>query len=106
MRPLKLTMRAFGPFAGEESVDFRTLGENAFFLIHGPTGAGKTSILDAACYALYGTPSGSTRDEHFLRSQHALPETLCEVEFLFQVGPRRFFVRRNPEQLIRKKEKE
>ncbi len=106
MRPLKLTMQAFGPFAGREEIDFTTLGHNAFFLIHGPTGAGKTSILDAVCYALYGTPSGSTRDEHNLRSHHAPSDLLCEVEFLCQVGPRRFQVRRSPEQILLKKGKE
>uniref|UniRef100_A0A831UGX2 SMC family ATPase n=1 Tax=Geobacter metallireducens TaxID=28232 RepID=A0A831UGX2_GEOME len=106
MRPLKLAMQAFGPFAGREEIDFTTLGHNAFFLIHGPTGAGKTSILDAVCYALYGTPSGSTRDEHNLRSHHAPGDLPCEVEFLCQVGPRRFQVRRSPEQILLKKGKE
>lgn len=106
MRPLKLAMQAFGPFATREEVDFTTFGENAFFLIHGPTGAGKTSILDAICYALYGSPSGSTRDERTLRSQHAKNDLLCEVEFLFQIGPRYFHIRRSPEQIIEKKGKE
>lgn len=106
MRPLKLAMQAFGPFAGREEIDFTSLGHNAFFLIHGPTGAGKTSILDAVCYALYGTPSGSTRDEHNLRSHHAPGDLPCEVEFLCQVGPRRFQVRRSPEQILLRKGKE
>ncbi|MDA8430575.1 MAG: SMC family ATPase [Geobacteraceae bacterium] len=106
MRPLKLTMQAFGPFATCEMVDFTAFGDNAFFLIHGPTGAGKTSILDAICYALYGSPSGSTRDERTLRSQHAKNDLLCEVEFLFQIGPRRFHIWRSPEQVIEKKGKE
>ena len=60
MRPLNLTMQAFGPYAGREEVDFRRLGERSFFLIHGPTGGGKTTILDAMCYALYGDTSGGT----------------------------------------------
>ncbi|GAM10424.1 nuclease SbcCD subunit C [Geobacter sp. OR-1] len=106
MRPLKLYMQAFGPFAGKQEINFALLGEKAFFLIQGPTGAGKTSILDAVCYALYGTPSGSTRDEHTLRSQHAPKDLLCEVEFLFQVGPRRFHIKRSPEQTLLKKGKE
>jgi exonuclease SbcC len=106
MRPLKLAMQAFGPFATREEIDFTTFGDNAFFLIHGPTGAGKTSILDAICYALYGSSSGSTRDERTLRSQHAGNDLLCEVEFIFQVGPRRFHIRRSPEQVIEKKGRE
>ena len=106
MRPLKLTMQAFGPFATTEEVDFTAFGDNAFFLIHGPTGAGKTSVLDAICYALYGSPSGSTRDERTLRSHHASKDLLCEVGFSFQVGPRFFYIRRTPEQVIEKKGKE
>ena len=58
MRPLELVMNAFGPYAGEETIDFTRLGENRFFLITGPTGSGKTSILDAITFALYGTAAG------------------------------------------------
>ncbi len=58
MKPLRLTMKAFGPYAGEESLDFANLKGRNFFLIHGPTGAGKTSILDAICFALFGDSSG------------------------------------------------
>ena len=58
MRPIRLTMQAFGPYPGQEVVDFRTLGDRRFFLIHGPTGSGKTTVLDAICYALYGKSSG------------------------------------------------
>ena len=61
MRPLKLTLRSFGPFAGEQTVDFTRYGDNAFLLINGPTGSGKTSILDGICYALYGEASGANR---------------------------------------------
>lgn len=106
MRPLKLAMQAFGPFAAQEVIDFTLFGDNAFLLIHGPTGAGKTSLLDAICYALYGSPSGSTRDERTIRSQHAPDDLLCEVEFLFQIGPRRFSIKRSPEQTLVKKGKE
>lgn len=98
MRPLKLTLRAFGPFAGEQCVDFTRYGDNAFLLINGPTGSGKTSILDGICYALYGEASGAGRSEHYLRSQLAQPEALCEVEFLFSVGPRTFLIKRRPTQ--------
>ena len=103
MRPLSITMRAFGPFAIQESVDFTRFGENAFFLIHGQTGAGKTTILDAICFALYGKPSVSSRDERFFRSHLAAPDTTCEVEFLFQVGPKRYHIRRQPWQTVEKK---
>ena len=58
MKPLKLTVRAFGPYPGEQVLDFAELKGRSFFLIHGPTGAGKTSILDAICFALYGQASG------------------------------------------------
>lgn len=105
MRPLKLTLRSFGPFTGEQTVDFKSYGDNAFLLIHGPTGAGKTTILDGICYALYGDPSGEKRDEHFLRSQQARGDSLCEVEFLFQVGPRRFHIKRTPPQQLHHKGK-
>ena len=59
MKPLKLTVRAFGPYATEQVFDFAHLNGRSFFLIHGPTGAGKTSILDAICFALYGAVPGA-----------------------------------------------
>ncbi|HDB1504258.1 TPA: AAA family ATPase, partial [Vibrio cholerae] len=61
MRPLKLILQAFGPFAGREEIDFTKLGDAPLFLINGATGAGKSSILDAICYALYGETTGSER---------------------------------------------
>jgi DNA repair protein SbcC/Rad50 len=105
MRPLKLTLRAFGPFVGEEVVDFTLYGDNAFLLIHGPTGAGKTTLLDGICYALYGEASGAGRSEHYLRSQRAGKEVICQVEFLFSVGPRTYSLKRRPAQTILYKEK-
>jgi exonuclease SbcC len=105
MRPLLLTLRSFGPFTGEQTVDFTRYGDNAFLLIHGPTGAGKTTILDGICYALYGDASGEKRDEHYLRSQQAKGDTICEVEFTFQVGPRRFHIKRTPPQQVHQKGK-
>ena len=105
MRPLKLTLRAFGPFVGEEVVDFTLYGDNAFLLIHGPTGAGKTTLLDGICYALYGEASGATRSEHYLRSQRAAKEVICQVEFLFSIGPRTYSLKRRPAQTILFKEK-
>lgn len=105
MRPLKLTLRAFGPFVGEEVVDFTAYGDNAFLLIHGPTGAGKTTLLDGICYALYGEASGATRSEHYLRCQRAAKEVICQVEFLFSIGPRTYSLKRRPAQTILFKEK-
>ena len=105
MRPLKLTLRAFGPFVGEEIVDFTLYGDNAFLLINGPTGAGKTTLLDGICYALYGEASGAGRSEHYLRSQRAAKDVICQVEFLFKVGPRTYSLKRRPAQTILYKEK-
>ncbi|MBN2259946.1 MAG: AAA family ATPase [Clostridiales bacterium] len=85
MRPLKLTMTAFGPYKGKESIDFTTLGKRNLFLITGPTGAGKTMIFDAISYALYGETSGEYRSENSMRCKNAEPEILSEVEFEFEL---------------------
>ena len=98
MKPLRLSMRAFGPYAGEQNLDFSVLGSATCFLIHGPTGAGKTSILDAICFALYGEASGGERDPRRLRSDHAEPGTLTEVVFDFSLGAETYRVSRSPEQ--------
>ena len=71
MRPLKLTMSAFGPYAGEVSLDMRKLGNGGIYLICGDTGAGKTTIFDAVCFALYGKASGDIRDKSSFRSKYA-----------------------------------
>lgn len=97
MRPLRLVLTAFGPFARREEIDFTRLPPDALFLIHGPTGAGKTSILDGICYALYGETSGSERSAKEMRSHHAADDTLTEVEFEFALGRKRYRVRRSPE---------
>src|SRR3954464_6799692 len=97
MKPLKLTVRAFGPYATEQVFDFAHLNGRSFFLIHGPTGAGKTSVLDAICFALYGQASGA-RTPREMRSDHAEPATFTEVVFDFRIGPERYHVRRWPEQ--------
>lgn len=99
MKPLVLTMQAFGPFAGRERVDFKRLGEGALFLIHGPTGAGKTTLLDALCFALYGDTSGGERDARAMRSDHAAAELETEVELEFALGAERYRVTRKPAQL-------
>ncbi|MDQ0276914.1 exonuclease SbcC [Arthrobacter silviterrae] len=98
MRIHRLEMQAFGPFAGHEIVDFDTLGAQGLFLLNGPTGAGKTSVLDAVAYALYGRIPGARNDSiKSLRSHHATdgvgPEVVCE----FSAGGRRLEVRRSPE---------
>ena len=75
MRILNLTVEGFGPFAGKEQIDFEQLTQEGLFLIAGPTGAGKTSILDAICFALYGKVPGSRGEVKQLRSQFATPDT-------------------------------
>ncbi|MCL4486850.1 MAG: AAA family ATPase [Chloroflexi bacterium] len=98
MKPLKLELVAFGPFAGKHVVDFPELGDATFFLIHGPTGAGKTTILDAICFSLYGDASGGERDGNEMRSHHAKPEVATEVTFDFALGPETFRIKRSPKQ--------
>lgn len=91
MRPLKLKMIAFGPYRDEETIDFSQLEDRRLFVISGNTGAGKTSIFDAICFALYGFASGEDRAEpRMLRSQFADDDTHTSVEFTFAVGRRTF----------------
>lgn len=97
MRPVKLTMSAFGPYSGETTVDFEKLGDKGLFLITGDTGAGKTTIFDAICYALYGEPSGDIRTGAMLRSKYAADETPTFVELVFEYRNMEIRVRRNPE---------
>jgi exonuclease SbcC len=103
MRPLLLEMRAFGAYATEQKIDFTVLGDKKFFLITGPTGAGKTTILDAMTFALYGTSSGALRDGKSLRSDYASPETPTNVAFTFALGAKKYKVERMPEQVVEKK---
>ena len=98
MRPLKLTLQAFGPFAGSEVIDFTKLGANPLFLINGPTGAGKSSILDAICFALYGQTTGAERDGAQMRCDHADMKVLTEVSLVFSLGEKRYLIRRVPQQ--------
>lgn len=97
MRPTKLTISAFGPYAGKEILNLDALGENGLYLITGNTGAGKTSIFDAITYALYDRPSGDVRDDSMLRSKYADEnvETYVELEFLCK--EKLYKVRRNPQ---------
>lgn len=96
MRPLKLTLCAFGPYSGETVVDFSAFGQNGLYLITGDTGAGKTTVFDAIVFALYGEASGKARDAAMLRSKYALPETPTYVEMEFLEKGKRYTLRRNP----------
>ncbi len=98
MKPLKIIVNAFGPYAEEQIIDFSILEERNFFLIHGPTGSGKTSILDAICFALYGETSGGERKTKSIRSDYAYIQDPTEVTFEFLLGDKRFKINRSPEQ--------
>jgi DNA repair protein SbcC/Rad50 len=102
MRPLKLTMSAFGPYPSEEIIDFTNLKGKNIFLITGPTGAGKTTIFDAISYALFGEASGSSRDNDSLRSHFAEIDTLTYVELEFELRGEVYRVKRNPKQESKK----
>ncbi|MCE2570939.1 AAA family ATPase [Motilimonas eburnea] len=103
MRPVHLTMAAFGPFADQQVVDFEKLGRNPLFLLNGPTGAGKTSILDAICFALYGKTTGDEREAAQMRCDYADEQTLTQVELVFELGEQRYRIVRIPEQQRPKK---
>lgn len=102
MKPLKLTMRAFGPYAGETVIDFEKLQGRHLFLICGPTGAGKTTILDAMCYALYSKTSGDRTGEK-MRSDYADSSERTEVVFDFMLGDKTYRATRSPAQMVDKK---
>ncbi|WP_019531279.1 AAA family ATPase [Dasania marina] len=106
MKPLKLTLQAFGPFAGTEQVDFTLLGNNPLFLINGPTGAGKSSILDAICFALYGHTTGNEREPAQMRCDFAELALITEVSLTFSLGIKQYRVRRVPAQEKPKKHAE
>lgn len=103
MKPISLTIEAFGPYRDSVTLDFNELQNHSMFLISGPTGAGKTSILDAMVYALYGEPSGEVRKTDAIRSDFAEPQHMTRVDFSFAIGEARYRVERLPKQLVAKK---
>ena len=96
MRIHRLLISGFGPFAGTEEIDFDRLSAHGLFLLNGPTGAGKTSVLDAICFALYGSVPGARQDGKRLRSDHAEPAQEPAVTCEFSAQGRRFEVTRSP----------
>ena len=96
MRPLKLTMSAFGPYAGTTVLDLESLGKSGLYLITGDTGAGKTTIFDAITFALFGEASGANRDSAMFRSKYASADTPTEVELVFSYAGKIYAVKRNP----------
>ena len=103
MKPLRIQLEAFGPFGGSQLVDFRQLGARTLFLICGPTGAGKTSVLDGICFALYGEATGASRPVEKLRSDHAPDKLPTRVIFDFELAGKLYRIERSPRQLRPKK---
>ncbi len=103
MKPLRLEFNAFGPFAQNEVVDFEKVTESGIFLICGPTGAGKTTIFDGICFALYGEASGPLRQNENFKSDFSDPSALCFVRYSFSIRDRKFEVYRAPKQQKQKK---
>lgn len=102
MKPILLTMHAFGPFTAEQVIDFRLLGEKRLFLIAGPTGAGKTTIFDAISFALYGVANGDVRETENFRSHFANGDEIAKVSLHFEMKDRKYIIERIPKQIRRK----
>lgn len=98
MRPVLLEMQAFGPYAELQVIDFTMLKDVNMFLIHGATGGGKTTVLDAICYALYGDTSGNERDAESMRSHFAKEDIITEVKLTFTIRESTYFIHRIPVQ--------
>ena len=97
MRPVYLKIAAFGPYSDITELDMTRLGSSGIYLITGDTGAGKTTIFDAICFALFGKPSGDIRENSMLRSKYASPDVATEVELVFEDKGKTYRVKRNPE---------
>ncbi len=98
MRPIRLSLQAFGPFATTEVVDFRSALETGLFGIYGQTGAGKSTLFSAMSFALFGAPTKTDQEPRSLRSDHAAPDLPTEVEFVFELGAKTYLIRRRPAQ--------
>ncbi|MBQ4110129.1 MAG: SMC family ATPase [Clostridia bacterium] len=96
MRPLKLTMNAFGPYAKKETVPFEMMGNSGIYIITGDTGAGKTTVFDGIIFALYGEASGSNRTGNMLHSDFASPDEKPYVELEFELRNQKYKIERNP----------
>lgn len=103
MKPEKLIISAFGPYAGKTEIDFSKLGQDGLYLITGDTGAGKTTIFDAITFALYGRASGEVRESVMFRSKYADPSTETFVEFVFSYQGKTYQIHRSPEYMAPKK---
>ena len=97
VRPINIRISAFGPYAGCTEIPMENLGDKGLYLITGDTGAGKTTIFDAICFALFGEPSGPSREAGMFRSKYASPETPTEVELTFSHMGKNYRIKRNPE---------
>lgn len=98
MRPIKLTLSAFGPYGGGETIDFREATEAGLFGIYGPTGSGKSSIFSAISFALFGEGAKEEQGISTMRSDFAPEDLLTEVSLQFELGAKRYYVRRQPDQ--------
>lgn len=96
MRPIRLTLSAFGPYANKTELNLEALGDGGLYLITGETGSGKTTIFDVIAYALYGEPSGDKRTAAMLRSKYAMADTPTFVELVFTCKGNTYTVKRNP----------
>ncbi|MBM7691766.1 exonuclease SbcC [Peribacillus deserti] len=103
MKPLKITMQAFGPYAEKEEIDFSSLGSRTMFVISGKTGSGKTTIFDGLSFAIYGKASGEDRSGQELRSQFAEEDLLTEVSLEFTLRGKAYYIYRSPQQERKKK---
>ena len=98
MKPVKLILQAFGPYAQREEIDFRNLTEAGLFGVYGPTGSGKTTIFSAISFALYGEPARKDQQVSTLRSDHASAHTIPKVEYIFALNSRGYSIVREPDQ--------